>query len=341
MSSLPRQLRRVPDAAGRRARNRWARRSARAGAGVVLLYHRIASPAYDPWDVAVSEAAFEEHLRYLTADCTVLPLGELIAAGRERRLPERAVAVTFDDGYADNLERALPLLERHGVPATIYIATGYIESRREYWSDTLLDALAGSGERPATLELDLGGHRVAASTATEEERRQALLGVIHPALRACERPALESGIAQLREWAGLGDQPVGSAEDPLRRPMSAEELTRLNASEAIELGAHTVSHPSMTALSAEANREEVEGSRDYLEKLFGKAPVSFAYPFGDNNTRARKAVAEAGFDDAVAVRGNIPLTAAARRFEVPRTIAVDEPAEDLGRRIDRTLAFEA
>ncbi len=343
MSTLSRTAARVPDAVGRRARRRYARFSARSGVGLVLLYHRIAAPSEDPWQIAVSEQTFDRHLGFLASEYTLLPLAELVDAARRRRLPERALAISFDDGYADNLVRGLPLLEKHGIPATFYIATGYMREPREYWWDELMDAMVGEGPRPPRLELELGGERIAVGTETLDERRRALLEVLHPALRASAPPLLELGLGRICEWAGLsaGSAPVGTSEDPLRRPMTPEELASFAASEVVELGAHTANHPSMTSLSRAATFEEVTASRAYLTELLGAPPTSFSYPFGDNNRTARSVVARSGFDHAVAVRGDIPVTAGARWFEIPRLVAIDEPEEALGRRVEQAFAFGA
>src|SRR5690606_37807585 len=109
-------------------RNRARRALARHhGAVAVLLYHRVADAPRDPQQLAVAPERFAAHLEVLAATCTPVALGEAAARLRSPRgLPPRAVAVTFDDGYRDNLHTAKPLLERHGVPATVFVASGYV-----------------------------------------------------------------------------------------------------------------------------------------------------------------------------------------------------------------------
>src|SRR4051812_20673200 len=97
------------------------------GAGVILLYHRIAELHVDPWELAVSPAHFDEHLRVIRTRATVLSLHDLLRHLRSNSLPPRAVAVTFDDGYADNACTALPLLEHHDTPATFFVTTGVLD----------------------------------------------------------------------------------------------------------------------------------------------------------------------------------------------------------------------
>lgn len=335
-SYAARRLLRIPDGVARRARRPYVERSARRGAGLILFYHRIAQPAKDPWRIAVSAATFDRHLRLLTDEFHVLPLAELVGAARRGRIPPRAVAITFDDGYFDNLDRALPLLEAHGVPATVYIATGYVDSRKPFWWDELQQLLSGPGERPGRLDLTMGGTRIVAPMGTAAERERALMETVHPVLRHSPAEANGRWLELLREWAGPAAAAEVSAAD-LGRPMSSEELARLALSEVVELGAHTANHPSLLTLSGAEQRLEVELSRTFLTERTGRPPVSFSFPFGDNSARSRRIVRSCGFDHAVGVREALPLTAAARRFELPRLMPVEEPAAALGARMEAVL----
>src|SRR4051794_20071252 len=109
----------------------------RRGAIAILLYHRVTALDSDPQQLAVTPEHFDEHLRVLREICTPVELADVPRMLRARRLPKRPVAVTFDDGYRDNLHEAKPLLERHGVPATVFVASGYVGSGREFWWDEL------------------------------------------------------------------------------------------------------------------------------------------------------------------------------------------------------------
>src|SRR5206468_8270348 len=106
-------------------------------APVILMFHRIAQPVCDPWGLAVAPALFAEQMQLLRERWIALSLPELVNRLHQGTLPRRAVAVTFDDGYVDNLEVAKPILERAGVPATVFLATGYVDKRSEFWWDEL------------------------------------------------------------------------------------------------------------------------------------------------------------------------------------------------------------
>lgn len=325
---------RAGDALGRRARVLLARRAARHAGAIVLLYHRVARPAEDPWKLAVAPETFSGQLEMLANELRIVTMSELAAAARAGKVPDRAVAITFDDGYLDNLEAALPLLASHGAPATLYVASGYVGAA-VYWWDELQALLAGPGERPPRLELDLGARRLSVATATAAERRLALADVLHPALRQGGAEAVERGLEGLREWAG----PVELRTEQLGRPMTQAELEQIAASELIELGAHGVRHLSVPSLPRAVQRAEVVASRDFLAEVAGRRPASFSFPFGDNDPVSRWTVRESGFEYAVGVGEPMPLTAAARRFELPRLVAEEEPPEALARRIEAAFAF--
>ena len=122
--------------------------------GLILVYHRVSGPDADPWRIATTPAHFDEHMAALARLASPVPLARL-AAGTD--LPDRPVAVTFDDGYADNLHQALPVLERHAVPATVFVTTGYVGAGGEFWADEVERLLLRPGDLPRELVLTAGG----------------------------------------------------------------------------------------------------------------------------------------------------------------------------------------
>src|SRR5829696_3251896 len=123
----------------------------------ILLYHRVAELRLDPWFLSVTPRNFAEHLEVLQRYAQPISLERLYQGLLEGGLPERAVAVTFDDGYADNLHDAKPLLARYEVPATVFLATGYIGHEREFWWDELDRILLQPGTLPKALRLSVDG----------------------------------------------------------------------------------------------------------------------------------------------------------------------------------------
>jgi peptidoglycan/xylan/chitin deacetylase (PgdA/CDA1 family) len=236
---------------------------------VILMYHRVAAPLVDPWDLAVSPANFESQVATLKAERTLMPLADFAHSVERGELPADAVAISFDDGYLDNLQNALPILERHDAPATFFITTGYVGAKVEYWWDEL-----------ARLLLEPGGDQAAYRQAWARLK----------AMSDAERQAV---MGELRAKHGPG------VPDPADLPMTANGIARLAASPQATIGAHSVTHASLAALSAELRAAEIASSREACEAMSGKAVTGFAYPFGDLDEATRSAVQAAGFAFAV------------------------------------------
>src|SRR5215218_491100 len=125
---------------------------------VILLYHRVAELRSDPWGLGVTPRHFAEHLKVLRQYAHPIGLQQLVQGLRDGVLPERSVAVTFDDGYADNLHGAKPLLERYDIPATFFLTTGFLGQEREFWWDELDRLLLQPGILPERLNLSINGN---------------------------------------------------------------------------------------------------------------------------------------------------------------------------------------
>ena len=270
--------------------------------GMVLMYHRVAEKDIDPWSLCVTPENFERHLQVLKRHTQPMSLRALAIAKRQGTLPDRAVAITFDDGYANNLYQAKPLLARYGIPATVFVSTGYTEREREFWWDELERVLLAPGTLPPVLELKISHqlYRWEISTArqySEADYRadcdlvawQAKPGsrlhfyhqvwaTLQPLTEAQRLTALDAII----DWSGAVRR-----QRETHRPMRREELRQLEgAGEAslenrvVSIGAHTVHHSILLKHSLDWQQEEIEASRAYLEQLLDHAVDTFAYPFG-------------------------------------------------------------
>ena len=246
-----------------------------ADQGVVLLYHRVAD-AEDVHDLAVPTATFAEQLDWLTSNCRVLPLERLLNEARDG-LPERAVAISFDDGYLDTLQCAAPILERAGMAATVFATTRWLDEPGEYWWDVLERALLEAAT-PSRLTLDAAGVPMSFSLETLAERRAAH-DTLHRYLVHATLEARDRLISEITSWAGL-------AADLQRRPVVADELQWLARIPGITIGAHSVNHLALPDQSAPIQqRELVDCARD-LERVLGHPVHTFAFPYGAVDRRS-------------------------------------------------------
>lgn len=286
---------------------------ARRPRAVVLVYHRIGTGAIDPWRLTVGPEIFAGQMETLARDWSPMSLAQLVDGFRQRRLPERAVAVTFDDGYADNLEVAAPILIEHAIPATLFVATDLIDAGGAPWWDELASLLLEPERLPSTLVLSSGnGSQWRIPSVSDEERRSA--SNLNPwearpgtrlrafyevwlTLRALDAARREAAIDEIADWS---DAPRHS--EPVL--LTWEQLREFAALPGFELGAHTRTHPVLPSCSDEGARAEIAGGADRLRAQTGSEAEQFAYPFGAWSPNVARLIAELGFSAAYTTDGS-------------------------------------
>ncbi|MFN0178289.1 MAG: polysaccharide deacetylase family protein [Gemmatimonadales bacterium] len=313
---------------------------------VILVYHRIAEVDSDPWSLSVSPRRFAEHLEVLRRDWRPISLAALRHALARGSIPERSVVLTFDDGYADNLHLARPLLERFEIPATVFVVAGPAPRDPSFWWDELECLTLGPGPLPPTLSLEIDGQAYSWDISVGDRAgalrlphwrageppptsRHAAYYAIWERLRPLEATARNTVIGVLRSQVPMAN---GRTTPPLMR---SEEIVALGRDGLVEIGAHTVTHPSLAALPLAAQKSEIEGSRNTLAALLGRPVVSFAYPFGADTSYSAETVAlvrELGF--AVACTTS-PTTVDldSDPLRLPRHQAENWDGEDLAHRL--------
>jgi peptidoglycan/xylan/chitin deacetylase (PgdA/CDA1 family) len=277
---------------------------------VILMYHRVARVRHDPWGIAVDPEHFEDQIAYLKEHRTAMSMDEFVRRIRSKTLPPDAVAITFDDGYRDNLINAMPVLVRHGVPASLFLPTGYIDRNEPFWWDELAAMILGSthaanwdqvcGDQVITLcwpaagrsEATGGGWRAWEKPRTA--RQSAYVTIWHRLQRAAEEER-DRVMDSLRSR-------FEAALDPLAMAMCAEEIRVLLKCGLIAVGAHSVTHPALTALSRLESRREIALSGEQCRRLTAQRVDGFAYPYGDMSLEVLDDVVETGFSWACSTR---------------------------------------
>lgn len=323
------------------------------GSVVVLAYHRVADLQADPQALAVSPEHFEAQARMLAERYRVISLAEVADGLARRRLPRRAVAITFDDGYADNLYVAAPVLREHTLPATIFVSSGYTTGTREFWWDELERMVLAPGTLPERLELAASATRFARDlgdarelTAEEAERyarwtvltgpptpRHRLYLELSAFVRSLDATEREEALASLRAITGSADP------RPSHLPLTVADLTALAGDPLIDIGGHTADHVLLSALAPERQREEIGRDRARLAELLGREPHAFAYPYGglsDFTVASADAVREAGYRVACTTVDR-PVKPWSDPYRLPRFLVRDWDAETLAARIDAWL----
>lgn len=289
-----------------RVASRWT-----AGLGAILMFHHVRP--YIPRDfepnriLEITPAFLDDVLGCVKArGYDIIPLGEV--PGRLRSGKGRFVALTFDDGYRDNLVHALPVLEKHRAPYTIFVTTGFAERTARLWWSDLEDALDRLDHvRFDNVELPLG------------DARQKGRAFGHIIQRLCSRPASEllSTIEHLAAEAR-----VDTRERVERLCLDWSEIRALDGLELCTIAAHSITHPLLSRCSEGAAGTEMSGSKRRLEEMLGHPSHHFAYPVGDPQAAGIREFAlarEAGFATAVTTRPGVLFPEhAAHPWALPR-----------------------
>ena len=270
------------------------RLAARVQRGVLIfVFHRI-SDRDNPFRPGTPLGLFDQVCAHLAEHYEVLPLDEL-ERRRFGRRASRAVAITFDDGYADNHRLALPVLRRYGLPATVFITTGCMEGRHILWTSRLAWTLE-HGVVPDEPVI-LCGRQLALNTPGE---RLIALAQLKQQLKEVDESEREEALAQLAETLRV-NQEGGELQ---REMLTWDELREMEASRFIA-GAHTVSHPILSRESEARQRAEICDGRDVLEAQLRRRVDLFAYPNGgpaDYDETTVGVVRSAGFRLACTMR---------------------------------------
>jgi peptidoglycan/xylan/chitin deacetylase (PgdA/CDA1 family) len=286
------------------------------------MYHRVREPGVDPWGLGVSPRHFADHLEMLRRCFRPVDLGALPGrpARRHGRLP---VAITFDDGYLDNLENALPALAGAGIPATFFVAGA--GEREEFWWDELdrLLVAPGSGDDDAPVE---PGWQARMGPRSDRERAYlefwSRLSGMSSGTRASE-------VERFRAHLGVQDEP------PRHPRLAPDDIAALGRHPLATVGAHTLSHSRLISLDPETQHREVAGSRAALEGICGAPVERFSYPFGgeaDYGAEAVATVRAAGFRLACC-SGRGPVQPGSDRLQLPRVNVPDIDAGALESRL--------
>ena len=288
----------------------------------ILIYHRARAVPDPILHDEIDAATFEQHVALLAADFNVLHLGEACARLVRGGLPARAACITFDDGYADNEQTALPILKRFGVPATFFVATGFIDGGMMF-NDGVIEAVRSAPAGTHDLSrLGLGRYSFD-DNASRRAAIDALLAQIKYR-QPGERVALVAQVAAAMRST--------LPKDLMMRPVHIKRLH----DEGMEIGGHTINHPILAVLDAQQARAEIIGGKHRLEEITGAPVTLFAYPNGkpgrDYGPRDVALVKEAGFTAAVSTSGGV-ADRGSDIFQLPRFGPWDRSPLRLGVRL--------
>lgn len=292
----------------------------------VLILHRILSGP-DPLFPGEPDARwFDQMLTWMKAWFNVMPLDEAVVRLEDGSLPARAAAITFDDGYADNFHLALPILRKHGLNATVFVANGFLDGGI-MWNDAIIEMVRSAPSDKLDLtQLGMGEFEL---SSTEHKRASidSLIAKIKYLDIDTRMGMIEQCIAQL------------GVRLPSTLMMTADDVRGMRQAGMV-IGAHTTRHPILTRISPECARQEIVGSKSALEEILQEPVTLFAYPNGrpgaDYGPEHVAMVRDAGFSAAMstvwgAADGTQDL------FQIPRFMPWDRTQMKFGLRLARNL----
>jgi peptidoglycan/xylan/chitin deacetylase (PgdA/CDA1 family) len=245
----------------------------------ILIFHRVRA-ATDPIFPEEPDAGrFEQLMRFVASTYNVMTLGRAITSLIEGKLPRRPLVITFDDGYADNAEIALPILTRHALTATFFVSTGFLNGGR-MWNDSVIECVRASKQ----FNLDLSDYGLGKCSLSGHEERRATIDKLLQYIKYLSLAQRETAIALLQKLTGVGQLPS-------KLMMSSDQVRALHHA-GMEIGAHTVWHPILAALNTAESESEIRASKSCLESIIQDPVEVFAYPNG-------KLVKRLGFRGAV------------------------------------------
>ena len=319
---------------------------------VVLMYHRIASPEIDPWQLSVTRENFEEHLTILQATGKVISVSELVKNIQQKELRKDAICITFDDGYQDNFLYALPLLEKYDCPASFFIASGQINSNEPYWWDILGDIFLLVEQLPAELDICIADKRFqyklnnnGVLTAEEKSAHATWYWPVDPPTQRCEMylniwmqlrnlpyMLISETVNELKNWSQ-----VQVKNDTGNFPMTRQELYDLSSHPLVETGVHTVTHAALGAMAKDIQVSEISGCKDFLDRNLNYRHDVIAFPYGFYNNDTKDAVKQAGLKAAFTTDAR-PVTVKSDIMQMGRYQVINQSGDEFRTKLNKLLA---
>ena len=276
----------------------YALRALFSGVGAILTLHHVRPPkngAFQPNSILEISPQFLDrmigHLRARKLD--FVSMDEVRRRLVERDFSRRFVALTFDDGYRDNLEHALPVLRRHEVPFALYVATSFPDRLGELWW-VALERVVAKTDR---LVIEMDGNSRFFDCVGPSRKRSAFHEVYWWLRSIPEEESLRRTVRDICARYGVDMKaPVGEL------CMGWAEIAHIANDPLCTIGAHTISHCFLTKVTDRVARSEMQRSAEVIEASLGKRPEHFAYPYGDSGRREFAIAAELGFKTAVTTR---------------------------------------
>lgn len=278
----------------------------------ILMYHSVARAPEAQWvdpRYHVTPDEFEAQMAFLARNRQVVSMTDLVAALEENRdLPAGTVALTFDDGYLDNLTVAAPVLEKHGLPATLYLCSSYVSRSENQWIDRLYGLFRARTKEELAFEQE-PSVRFDLSNPGQERL----------AYRAAGKILLEGDLDRRRQCFEEIERRLAPESPGPRLTLSWEEVRDLvRRFPKFEIGAHTCNHLDLPRFEGELAESEIAGCTEEIRRELGARPVHFSFPYNRWSPQSQERVRRNGYRSAVGAGTEYLVTGRSDRYAIPR-----------------------
>lgn len=272
----------------------------------VIFYHRVNELLFDQHNLCVSPVNFDQHMRYLKKNYNILRFED-----DWQDTDRDSVVVTFDDGYLDNYENAIPILNELEIPATVFVSTSCLKGDREFWWDEL-ETILLLEDIPETFCLEDREYRCKWGTKSLGERMNCYRAVRRMMMNWTNYEKRCAWMNQLWEWSGY------SRRTRMQNQTITDAICKeISEMKNITIGNHTVSHPGLGSLGWEDQMKEIKEAKQHLEKLTGKKVETLSYPLGSYNEDTEQACKEVGIRKAATIERKL-WNPHESPYEIPR-----------------------
>jgi peptidoglycan/xylan/chitin deacetylase (PgdA/CDA1 family) len=287
---------------------------------IILMYHSISEPGIDPWELAVSPLNFEKQLQVLQKIYNVSSVRDIVSRVQRGRLKNKSIALTFDDGYRNNIENAKPLLEKYNVPATFFITNNFGEGKL-FWWDRLANLILRTPQLPADFNLTIRGeifsysigeestineyleqlHRKWVAPGTPPTKRSRLFYKLWQLMQPLPPAEIDNLINEIKNWETVNEEVIL----PGTSLITEDQLRKLSSHHLIDIGLHTANHVALNYHSAFTQETEILQNKKQLEQFLNKEITTIAYPYGEYNNTTLDIVKKIGLQAAFTVEYNV------------------------------------
>lgn len=288
---------------------------------IILMYHSIA-----PNDAAefiaprnrMTPTLFDIQMAYLSKSRLVVPLSQVIAEIVSGKSPRAGtVCITFDDGYLDNLTTAAPILAKYNLPATLFLATGYVERSEAQWADQLHWLI----ERRTTSRLTIPFLAIDEMDLASDAARESVYKILH-------RYLLEATLQERKHVLDEVQHQLNPDGCMPRLTLNWDEVRALcQRYPLFEMGGHTRDHIDLLKYRDEAGRSEIDGCAEDIRRELGALPRHFSFPYGRWCDETRQLVCASGWQSAVGINVTVRVDSASDRYAIPRVEAPQSMTE--------------